>query len=112
MAISLVPWNHVPALMNNSCSKQRSAPPSDITRNLRLLVDGEIITSMQYMGEQLGVRVKTRPRELRNRESLIWGPVATAIVWGLAFSSLLTLFAIPLIFRLFVNKPLKNTSLY
>ncbi|PCI08873.1 MAG: cation transporter [Gammaproteobacteria bacterium] len=38
-------------------------------------------------------------------ESLIWGPVATAIVWGLAFSSLLTLFAIPLIFRLFVNEP-------
>lgn len=36
-------------------------------------------------------------------ESLIWGPVATAIVWGLAFSSLLTLFAIPLLFRLFVS---------
>ncbi|VAW51477.1 RND multidrug efflux transporter; Acriflavin resistance protein [hydrothermal vent metagenome] len=36
-------------------------------------------------------------------ESLIWGPVATAIVWGLAFSSVLTLFAIPLIFRLFVK---------
>jgi multidrug efflux pump subunit AcrB len=40
-------------------------------------------------------------------ESLIWGPVATAIVWGLAFSSLLTLFAIPLLFRLFVSKPRK-----
>ncbi len=38
-------------------------------------------------------------------ESLIWGPVATAIVWGLAFSSLLTLFAIPLLFRLFVSEP-------
>lgn len=37
-------------------------------------------------------------------ESLIWGPVATAIVWGLAFSSLLTLFAIPLLFRLFMRK--------
>jgi multidrug efflux pump subunit AcrB len=37
-------------------------------------------------------------------ESLIWGPVATAIVWGLAFSSLLTLFAIPLLFRIFVNQ--------
>jgi len=40
-------------------------------------------------------------------ESLIWGPVATAIVWGLAFSSLLTLFAIPLLFRLFVSEPHK-----
>jgi len=38
-------------------------------------------------------------------ESLIWGPVATAIVWGLAFSSVLTLFAIPLLFRIFVSEP-------
>ncbi len=30
--------------------------------------------------------------------SLIWGPVATAIVWGVGFSSLLTLFAIPAIY--------------
>ena len=30
--------------------------------------------------------------------SLIWGPVATAIVWGVGFSSLLTLFAIPTIY--------------
>ena len=37
--------------------------------------------------------------------SLIWGPVATAIVSGLAFSSLLTLFAIPLLYRLFVKAP-------
>ena len=29
-------------------------------------------------------------------ESLIWGPVATAIVYGLLFSTLLTLFVIPL----------------
>ncbi len=31
-------------------------------------------------------------------QSLIWGPVATAIVWGVGFSSLLTLFAIPTIY--------------
>ena len=30
--------------------------------------------------------------------SLIWGPVATAIVWGVGFSSVLTLFAIPTIY--------------
>jgi multidrug efflux pump subunit AcrB len=36
-------------------------------------------------------------------KSLIWGPVATAIVSGLAVSSLLTLFAIPLLYRLFVK---------
>ncbi len=32
--------------------------------------------------------------------SFIWGPVATVIVWGLAFSTVLTLFVIPLIYRI------------
>ncbi len=32
--------------------------------------------------------------------SLIWGPVATAIVWGLGFSSVLTLFVVPLLYVL------------
>jgi len=36
-------------------------------------------------------------------KSLIWGPVATAIVSGLAVSTLLTLFVIPLIFRTFMG---------
>jgi multidrug efflux pump subunit AcrB len=32
--------------------------------------------------------------------SLMWSPVATAIVWGLGFSATLTLFVIPLVYRL------------
>ena len=32
--------------------------------------------------------------------SLMWGPVATAIVWGLVVSTLLTLFVIPLLYRI------------
>lgn len=36
-------------------------------------------------------------------ESLIWGPVATAIVWGLVVSTTLTLFVIPLLYRLFMR---------
>jgi multidrug efflux pump subunit AcrB len=35
-------------------------------------------------------------------ESLIWGPVANAIVWGLGFSATLTLFIIPILYRLFM----------
>ncbi len=35
-------------------------------------------------------------------QSLIWRPVATAIVWGLAFSTVLTLFVIPFLFRTFM----------
>ncbi len=33
-------------------------------------------------------------------KSLIWGPVATAIVWGVGFSTVLTLFAIPVLYRI------------
>jgi multidrug efflux pump subunit AcrB len=36
-------------------------------------------------------------------KSLIWGPVATSIVWGLAFSSALTLFVIPLLYCSFMR---------
>jgi multidrug efflux pump subunit AcrB len=35
--------------------------------------------------------------------SLLWGPVATAIVWGLVVSTCLTLFVIPLLYRLFMR---------
>ncbi|MCK0507076.1 efflux RND transporter permease subunit [Aromatoleum anaerobium] len=37
-------------------------------------------------------------------KSLMWGPVAASIVWGLGFSTLLTLFAIPLIYRLVMGR--------
>ncbi len=37
-------------------------------------------------------------------DSLIWGPVATAIVWGLAFSTILTLIVIPLLYCTFMKK--------
>jgi multidrug efflux pump subunit AcrB len=30
--------------------------------------------------------------------SLIWGPVAASIVWGIGFSTVLTLFAMPLLY--------------
>ncbi|MBF0627538.1 MAG: efflux RND transporter permease subunit [Magnetococcales bacterium] len=37
-------------------------------------------------------------------KSLLWGPVATAIVWGLAFSTVLTLFLIPLLYLIFIGR--------
>ncbi|KAA6187712.1 efflux RND transporter permease subunit [Thiohalocapsa marina] len=36
--------------------------------------------------------------------SLVWGPVATAIVWGLGFSTVLTLIVIPLLYQLFMAR--------
>jgi len=44
--------------------------------------------------------------------SLIWGPVATAIVWGLAFSTCLTLIVVPFLYRTFMvnSYRLRSTS--
>lgn len=36
--------------------------------------------------------------------SLLWGPVATSIVWGLGFSTFLTLFLIPLLYNGFMRE--------
>jgi multidrug efflux pump subunit AcrB len=43
-------------------------------------------------------------------KSLIWGPVATAIVWGLAFSTVLTLIVVPLLYRLFMGRSRRAAS--
>jgi len=45
-------------------------------------------------------------------KSLIWGPVASAIVWGLAFSTLLTLFVIPYLYQAFMRKRKRTASEY
>ena len=36
-------------------------------------------------------------------KSMLWGPVASAIVWGLGFATVLTLFVIPLLYWLFMR---------
>lgn len=41
--------------------------------------------------------------------SLLWGPVATAIVWGLAFSTLLTLLLIPLLYWVFMRRSARQS---
>jgi multidrug efflux pump subunit AcrB len=37
-------------------------------------------------------------------KSLMWGPVAASIVWGLGFSTVLTLFAVPLVYRMAMER--------
>ena len=37
-------------------------------------------------------------------KSLLWGPVATSIVWGLSVSTILTLFVIPVLYYLAMNR--------
>ncbi|MFN3988287.1 MAG: efflux RND transporter permease subunit [Rhodocyclaceae bacterium] len=36
--------------------------------------------------------------------SLLWGPVAASIVWGLVFSTALTLFLVPLLYQIFMRR--------
>ncbi|MEZ5729739.1 MAG: efflux RND transporter permease subunit [Burkholderiaceae bacterium] len=42
--------------------------------------------------------------------SLLWGPVASSIVWGLGVSTLLTLFVIPLLFAVFSRRRVRGQS--
>ena len=42
--------------------------------------------------------------------SLLWGPVATSIVWGLGFSTVLTLFLIPLLYNAFMQRHSSESS--
>ena len=46
-------------------------------------------------------------------KSLLWGPVASTIVWGLLFSTVLTLFAVPLLYLAFMRQrqPVARESL-
>ncbi|MCL4761359.1 MAG: efflux RND transporter permease subunit, partial [Burkholderiales bacterium] len=43
-------------------------------------------------------------------KSLLWGPVAGAIVWGLAISTTLTLFVVPLIYMAFMRRAARRRS--
>ncbi|QBQ54464.1 efflux RND transporter permease subunit [Nitrosococcus wardiae] len=43
-------------------------------------------------------------------QSLLWGPMASAIVWGLGISTLLTLFVIPLLYRMFMTNKDKGKA--
>ncbi|MBI2319663.1 MAG: efflux RND transporter permease subunit [Betaproteobacteria bacterium] len=57
-----------------------------------------IITSTTTIGGLLSLALGLGGR------SLLWGPVAASIVWGLGFATVLTLFVIPLIYRLAMQR--------
>ena len=42
--------------------------------------------------------------------SLVWAPVAISIVWGLIFSSLLTLFVVPVLYQTFMKRSKRATN--
>jgi len=63
--------NELNLVFNSYAIQNSGLTPSDIARNLTLLVDGEIVTSMQHRGEELVVRVKAAPRNLHNIEAVL-----------------------------------------
>jgi len=56
-----------------------------------------IITSLTTVGGLLSLALGL------GGKSLLWGPVASAIVWGLVFSTVLTLFVVPLLYQGFMR---------
>jgi multidrug efflux pump subunit AcrB len=57
-----------------------------------------VITSTTTIGGLLSLAVGL------GGKSLLWGPVAAAIVWGLAFSTVLTLYVVPLLYLIFMRR--------
>ncbi len=57
-----------------------------------------LITSTTTIGGLLSLAIGLGGR------SLMWGPVAASIVWGLGFSTVLTLFAVPLVYRMAMER--------
>ncbi|KPK39845.1 MAG: cation transporter [Gammaproteobacteria bacterium SG8_47] len=45
--------------------------PVEVSRAVRILVDGEVVSSMQHQGEELEVRVRAAPRNLQTIEAVL-----------------------------------------
>ncbi|MET0118445.1 MAG: efflux RND transporter permease subunit [Sedimenticola sp.] len=52
--------------VNQDAALRAGISPSEVARTLRLLVDGEIVGRMQHQSEELEVRIRARPRVLRD----------------------------------------------
>ncbi len=57
--------------LNHDAARRAEINPLHVTRAIRLLVDGEIVASMQDQGEELEVRVRAKPRKLDTITSLL-----------------------------------------
>ncbi|UCE89407.1 MAG: efflux RND transporter permease subunit [Pseudomonadota bacterium] len=57
--------------MDHDAVRRAELSPADISRALRLKVDGEVVASMQHLAQELDVRVRAEPRNLQNVEWLL-----------------------------------------
>lgn len=52
-------------------ARRAGIAPNDIARTIRLLVDGEIVASMQDLGEELELRIRAKPRNLSSIDTIL-----------------------------------------
>ena len=62
--------------MNQDAIKRAGLLPQQVTRNIRLLFTGEVVTSMQDNGEKVELRVKAASNEYQSIEQLLRTPLA------------------------------------
>jgi multidrug efflux pump subunit AcrB len=90
------------AIVLIAAANQRIEQGMSLAHSARRRVIPILITSSTTIGGLFSLAVGI------GGKSLIWGPVATAIVWGLAFSTVLTLIVIPFLYRFFMTQSVKN----
>lgn len=63
-------------VLNQDAIKRAGLHPADVTRHMRLLFDGEVVTSMQDRGEKVEVRVRARSHDYLGLTQLLQTPLA------------------------------------
>lgn len=102
--------NQVTLLQNRyKLAELQFAQAAYVARLVRLYGDGETVATLYAARRRVVPILITSTTTVAGLfslalglggKSLIWGPVASSIVWGLGFSTVLTLFVIPLLYRL------------
>jgi multidrug efflux pump subunit AcrB len=57
--------------VNADAARRAGIGPNEIARTIRLLVDGEIVASMQDRGEELDLRIRAKPRTLSSIDAIL-----------------------------------------
>ena len=64
--------------VNSDSARRAGISPDTIARTVRLLVDGEVVATMQDRGEELELRVRARHEELQSPDDLLRYTLPTA----------------------------------
>ena len=62
--------------LNQDAIKRAGLVPGEVTRNIRLLFDGEVVASMQHLGEKLEVRLRAANSHFQDINQLLQTPMA------------------------------------